>query len=147
MAREDDITPTDKPQTSEDAYVGNMTSLSFAESLEGFDEFEAVLHIKAPDGKKILRKCTRIRENGISEIKLEKELKDGIYRSLYLEYKLPKPLNNGRITKGHFGIGCRITAKGPASSLETAMTETWGFPAKTKRSNHMSSQVITTCAQ
>ena len=110
-ACQDDIIDKNNQEIKEDNFVGQMCSLKFDIPLEGFEEREAVLYISASDGSVITRKCSHSRENGISNILLEKGLKDGIYRLLYLEYNLPKPLDNGRITKGTFGLGCQIEVK------------------------------------
>ena len=110
-ACEDDLHYDKEQEDKADNFIGQMCSLKFDIPMEGFEEREAVLYISAPDGSVITRKCSHSRENGVSTILLEKGLKDGIYRLLYLEYNLPKPLDNGRITKGTFGLGCQIGVK------------------------------------
>ncbi len=111
-ACEEDLHYNKDQEDKDDNFIGQMCSLQFDIPLEGFEERDAVLYISAPDGSVITRRCSHSRENGISNILLEKGLKNGTYRLLYFEFKLPKPLNNGRITKRHFGLGCRITVEG-----------------------------------
>lgn len=105
---EDDPVAPDTPSQIEDEFVGNMSELSFSESLEGFESDRAVLHILAPDGTLIERQCDHTRSNGVSSLSLAQGLKAGTYRLLYLEYELPQPIKNGEITTGHFGLGCSI---------------------------------------
>ncbi|MBR1963730.1 MAG: hypothetical protein IKA19_03395 [Muribaculaceae bacterium] len=96
----------------DDVFIGNMCNLFFTEGLEGFDEEKAELYIQAPDGSIIKREIKHDRKSGTSELKLHKGLKDGTYRLLYLQYALENPQNNGKITHGRFGLGCKISVSG-----------------------------------
>ena len=96
----------------DDVFIGNMCNLFFTEGLEGFDEEKAELYIQAPDGSIIKREIKHDRKSGTSELKLHNGLKDGTYRLLYLQYALENPQNNGKITHGRFGLGCKISVSG-----------------------------------
>ena len=106
---DDEIVFSESPLPEMDNYVGEASTVDLSHALEVFDEgIEYVLHITTSDGNKIKRSCNVSHSKAASGLRLMQGLKDGTYRLMSLEYTLPKPLADGKFTKGHIGLGCAI---------------------------------------
>lgn len=101
------------PDPSEnDTFQGIAKNLILGSETGDLSERNIRCHFLAENGEKIIRTGEHLRRDDSSHITLKIGLRDGIYRLLYLEYDLPEPLYEGRITTGKIGMGGRIKVTG-----------------------------------
>ena len=110
-----------------DEYVGNVRFFKLGEETEELIHSEVRCYLMTEDGETIVRSSRHTRIGDSSEIEMGIGLKDGIYRLLYFEFDLPKPLNNGRIKTGQFALGGRIKVAGNNITIIDSYNAAMGF--------------------
>ena len=84
MGCSDDKNIPDIPASTEDTYEGVHDLISFTKETEDFTYGDLTFHIKTPDGNIIQRKAKHRRLSGTSLFTMEKGLKEGKYKLLYM---------------------------------------------------------------
>lgn len=100
-----------------DKFLGDACSIKMENTFATFPDTDGHLFIKTPDNTIISRKFKRHNLSSDGSMKLEYGLKDGLYELLYMEYDLPEEKVMDGITKGHFGLTCRIEIKNGIATL------------------------------
>ncbi len=125
---EDHLEESESSMRPGDAFLGEFQQLVLDEGCDAFTGDRFTLYIATPKGEVIHRAGRYMRPgNQYTQLQLDHGLVDGEYELLYLEYDLPASEVFDGVTKGHYGIGCRVSiADGKLVSLDRWNAE-WGL--------------------
>lgn len=86
-----------------DSYAGNFTNFLLNQEAEGLSQGDISIAILAEDGTVFTRDANHLRSDGISTIRMQIGLKEGVYRLLFATIDSPNPDE-----EIEFGLGSRI---------------------------------------
>lgn len=121
----DEVGPSVRPV---DAFVGDFQQLVLQEGCDAFTGSRFTLYIATPKGE-VIRRAGRYQRPGnqYTQLQLDHGLIDGDYELLYLEYDLPAGEVVEGVTKGHYGVGCRVSIADGKLTLHDKWHAEWGL--------------------
>ncbi len=121
-----DLTP------GRDNYEGLIKLLELTVETAGLDVDECTLFILTPENSIISRKCSHLRKADVSTFSMDRGLKEGDYRLLYISYPLDEPLDHDgrKITEKQFGLGSLISVGKKEIAVSGSYSASLGFAGK-----------------